>query len=97
MSAIWMTSFFAVLSNLVLMAQLDKIDLILKKKIAERIRKLRQEKGGNQSALAKQTFRDRQTISRWETGRGVSIYTINKLCKEFKISLAEFFDDEVFR
>lgn len=78
------------------MAKLDKTDLLLKKKIAERIRQLREEKKGNQSDFAKQTFRDRQTVSRWETGRGVSIYTINKLCKEFNLSLKDFFDSRIF-
>ncbi|MGN6495638.1 MAG: helix-turn-helix transcriptional regulator [Agriterribacter sp.] len=80
-----------------MMAKLDKTDLILKKKIAERIRQLREEKEGKQSAFAKQTLRDRQTISRWETGRGASIYTINKLCKEFNLSLKDFFDSETFK
>jgi len=78
------------------MPMLDKIDLELKAKIAERIKNLREETGKKQSMFATQHDKDRQTLNRWETGRGATIYTINKLCIEFGITLQEFFDDPIF-
>lgn len=79
------------------MGALDKVDISLKNKISQRIKLLREEKNVNQSTFAKNTLKDRQTVHRWESGRGVSIYTINKLCKEFKITLADFFDHHLFK
>jgi len=97
MSAKWLTLFFLIFPTLHMMAKLDKIDSDLKVKIAQRIKALREESGKTQSIFAKNNLKDRQTLSRWETGRGASIYTINKLCKEFNITISEFFDDPLFK
>jgi transcriptional regulator with XRE-family HTH domain len=83
-------------THLACMPTLDNIDIALKEKIARRIKSLRESSGKKQSAFASDTEKDRQTLSRWETGRGATIYTINKLCKELGISLSQFFDDPIF-
>ncbi len=79
------------------MAKLDSIDLDLKARIAKRIKNLRESTGENQSQFASAYDKDRQTLNRWETGRGATIYTINKFCAELKISLSDFFDDPLFK
>lgn len=79
------------------MAELDKEDLILKNKIAERIQFLRMKTGLSQSDFAKKNEIDRQILNRWESTtnkRGVNIYTINRFCKMINISLADFFQFE---
>ncbi|WP_191967941.1 helix-turn-helix domain-containing protein [Rhizosphaericola mali] len=73
------------------MARLDDIDTELKEKIALRIKALRMSTGKIQSAFAIDAEKDRQTINRWEGGRGISIYSINKFCKDIGIELWEFF------
>lgn len=77
------------------MAELDKEDIILKNKIAERIQVLRTKTGLSQSEFAKKHEIDRQILNRWESTnnkRGVTIYTIKKFCKMINISLQDFFD-----
>lgn len=77
------------------MAELDKEDIILKNKIADRIQSLRIETGLSQSEFAQKHDIDRQIINRWESNtnkRGITIYTINKFCKMIGISLKDFFD-----
>jgi len=76
---------------------LDKSDIALKAKIALRIKKLREATGKNQARFATDADKDRQTFSRWETGRGATIYTVNKICKELNISLSDFFNDPIFK
>lgn len=77
------------------MAELDKEDIKLKNKIAERIQFLRIKTGLSQSDFAKKHDIDRQILNRWESTnnkRGVTIYTINKFCKMIGISISEFFN-----
>jgi DNA-binding XRE family transcriptional regulator len=77
------------------MAELEKEDIILKNKIADRIQSLRIETGLSQSEFAQKHDIDRQIINRWESTtnkRGITIYTINKFCKMIGISLKDFFD-----
>ena len=76
------------------MAELEKEDIILKNKIADRIQSLRIKTGLSQSEFAQKHDIDRQIINRWESNnkRGITIYTINKFCKMIGISLKEFFD-----
>ncbi|WP_133176731.1 helix-turn-helix domain-containing protein [Terrimonas sp.] len=50
------------------MPKLDNIDLVLKEKIARRIKDLRERSGKNQLTFASDAEKDRQTLSRWETG-----------------------------
>lgn len=77
------------------MAELDKEDIILKNKIAERIQLLRIKTGLSQSEFAQKHDIDRQIINRWESNnnkRGVTIYTIKKFCNMLNITLKDFFD-----
>lgn len=79
------------------MAELTKEDTVLKNKIAERIRSLREKTGLSQSDFAKKYDIDRQILNRWESTnnkRGVTIYTIQKFCDMLEITLKEFFDFE---
>lgn len=78
------------------MGALDKTDLALKRKIADRITMLRVQTGKGLSKFAKDTLKDRQSQHRWEKGRGASIYTINKFCLQIGISLRDFWNDAMF-
>lgn len=76
------------------MAELEKEDIILKNKIAERVQSLRIKTGLSQSEFAQKHDIDRQIVNRWESNnkRGITIYTINKFCNMIGISLKDFFD-----
>ena len=76
------------------MAELEKEDIILKNKIADRIQSLRIKTGLSQSEFAQKHDIDRQIVNRWESNnkRGITIYTINKFCNMIGISLKDFFD-----
>ena len=64
-------------------------DEILLKKIALRLKSLREERGISQEQLYNETDIH---IARIETARvNISVSTLSKLCGYFKISLAEFF------
>jgi transcriptional regulator with XRE-family HTH domain len=79
------------------MGKLSKEDIILKNKIAERIKFFRLKTGLSQSEFAQKFDIDRQILSRWESennSRGVTIYTIQKFCSMIGITLREFFDFE---
>jgi transcriptional regulator with XRE-family HTH domain len=75
---------------------LDKIDIELRDKIAARIKELRESSGKSQTEFALELGIDKQTLHRLETGRGATIYSINKFCKARGISLSEFFGEGVF-
>jgi len=77
------------------MRKLDEDDIELKKKIAERIKALRETTGKGPSQFASDTDKDKQSQSRWEK-EGASIFTINKFCKEFNMTIFEFFNDPSF-
>ncbi len=79
------------------MAGLNEEDVVLKNKIAERIKFLRAGTGLSQSEFARKHDLDRQILNRWESinnKRGLTIYTIAKFCDLVGISLKEFFDFE---
>ncbi|MEO5563667.1 MAG: helix-turn-helix transcriptional regulator [Chitinophagaceae bacterium] len=76
---------------------LDKSDIELKKKIALRLKELRESSGKNQTEFAYDLGIDKQTLYRLEKGRGASIYTIYKVCKLRGMSLSQFFDSSVFK
>lgn len=78
------------------MTGLSNYDEDLKRKIAQRIRQLREQTGLSQSEFARENLIDRQTLNRWETGRGVTIYTISKFCSLVKMELKDFFDNAMF-
>lgn len=77
------------------MAALNEEDIILKNRIADRIKFLRAETGMSQSEFAKKHDIDRQILNRWESKnnkRGLTIYTIARFCDFVGISLKDFFD-----
>ena len=76
---------------------LDNIDVELREKIAERIKELRESSGKNQTEFAYDLGIDKQTLYRLETGRGATIYSINKFCKIRGITLSQFFDSPIFK
>ena len=78
-------------------AKLDEQDLQLKDAIAKRITELRKSTGKKQNHFANEFLdTDKQMLQRLESGRGASIYSIQKLCKSLKISLKDFFDSPLF-
>lgn len=76
---------------------LDKIDIELKKKISQRITELRESSGKSQTEFAYLLGIDKQTLHRLESGRGATIYSINKFCKARGITLNHFFDSPIFK
>lgn len=77
------------------MAGLNEEDILLKNKIADRIKFLRANTGLSQSEFSKKYEIDRQILNRWESKnnkRGLTIYTIAKFCDLVGISLKDFFD-----
>lgn len=77
------------------MGSLNEEDILLKNKIADRIKLLRVNSGLSQSEFAKKFEIDRQIVNRWESKnnrRGLTIYTIAKFCDLVEISLKDFFD-----
>ena len=80
------------------MGALNEGDILLKNKIADRIKFLRANTGLSQSEFAKKFEIDRQILNRWESTnnkRGLSIYTIAKFCDFVGVSLKDFFDFDV--
>lgn len=77
-------------------AKLDKTDIGLRSLIAQRFRELRQSFNKTQEQLAHEGGRDKQAYNKNETGKGATIYTINKFCLENGITLKEFFDSPLF-
>lgn len=76
---------------------LDKVDAELRKKIALRIKELRESSGKNQTQFAYELGVDKQSLYRLEKGRGATIYTINRFCKTLGITLGQFFDSSIFK
>lgn len=82
------------------MAKLTTEDIELRTKIKTRINNVLDEKGLKQSKYAFESDTDRQLVNRWVNDndtRGVSIYTINRFCKNIKMTLEEFFNDPLFK
>ncbi|MEG0927527.1 helix-turn-helix transcriptional regulator [Chryseobacterium sp.] len=82
------------------MSSLSKDDIELRNKITQRLIDLRKSTELNQSDFAKLHDIDRQQVNRWESfesERGVTIYTIKKVCTLLKITLQEFFNDPLFK
>lgn len=77
------------------MGKLHESDLVLKKKIAERIKELRKSTGLTTTEFAMSHLKDKQSQHRLESDGG-SIYSIQKFCEEIGISLREFWDDDRF-
>ena len=82
------------------MAKLSEEDKLLRIKIAKRLKKLRSESGNIQSKFATDNEMDRQLLNSWENinnDRGMTIYSINRICKIININLKDFFDDPIFK
>lgn len=81
------------------MGNLRPEDIILRDQIKLRLKELREEASQNKSNLSKDVEIDRQNFQAWEKlniERGMSIYSINRVCKAFKITLKDFFDSDIF-
>jgi len=81
------------------MAKLREEDEILKKKIKLRLSQLREELGESKSNVSKSIEVDRQNFQPWEnlkSDRGITIYSLNRICEALGTTLKDFFDDELF-
>jgi DNA-binding XRE family transcriptional regulator len=81
------------------MGNLRAEDIILRDQIKLRLRELRENKSQNKSNLAKDVEIDRQNFQAWEKldiKRGMSIYSIGRVCNVLGITLKEFFDSDIF-
>jgi transcriptional regulator with XRE-family HTH domain len=76
--------------------ELNKIDKDLKVKIAMRFKELREQSGKSQTGFALSYEKDKQAQHRLESGRGASIYSINRFCIALGIPLISFFDSPIF-
>lgn len=81
------------------MARLRPEDIIFRDKLKQRLANIREGKGGTKSDLSKNIEVDRQNFQPWEdkdAARGISIYSLNRVCKALGISLSDFFNDPIF-
>lgn len=81
------------------MAKLSELDKKLRTKIILRVKELREEYENNQSKFAGELGVDKQLLNNWESlsnNRGISIYSISKICQGLNISLKDFFDSTIF-
>lgn len=81
------------------MAKLTDLDKALRAKIILRVKELRKQYEDNQSKFAGELGLDKQLLNSWESvsnNRGISIYSLNKICKGLNISLKDFFDSPIF-
>ena len=70
----------------------------IKEKIGQRIRALRKELSLSQEALALKAEVDRTYITDVENGhRNVSIEILEKIISALNVSIAMFFDDNIFK
>jgi transcriptional regulator with XRE-family HTH domain len=77
-------------------AKLDHMDLALRTAISKRLKELRVLSGKTQESFAHESGKDKQSYNRNETGKGATIYTVNKFCIETGITLKDFFDSPLF-
>jgi transcriptional regulator with XRE-family HTH domain len=78
-------------------AKLDSTDTELKEKIALRIKELRLSTGKKQNDFATNNLEtDKQMLQRLESGRGATIYSVNRMCLALNITLKDFFDSPLF-
>lgn len=69
----------------------------VKEKVGSRIKAIRELKGMSQKDLAYDADLDRSYIASVESGqRNISIVNIEKIANALKVSLKDFFKDEVF-
>lgn len=82
------------------MGKLRPEDILLREQIKKRITELRESIGQNKSGLSDKIEVDRQNFQPWEKlniSRGPSIYSINRICKAYNISIKDFFDSAIFK
>jgi transcriptional regulator with XRE-family HTH domain len=77
--------------------KLTKEDIKFRDLIAERLREVREKTEMNQTQFSYELGVESQSISRYETGGGASIYVIRRYCRQAGISLKEFFDSPLFK
>jgi transcriptional regulator with XRE-family HTH domain len=77
-------------------AKLDNTDVALRAAISKRLKELRVQSGKTQESFAHGSGKDKQSYNRNETGKGATIYTVNKFCIEHEITLRQFFDSPLF-
>jgi putative transcriptional regulator len=74
---------------------MDKTKSNFLKSLGKRIASLRERSGLNQSELALECEKDRQSINRLEKGNvNPSIYYLHQICKALNVSLTELFDSK---
>lgn len=81
------------------MGNLRAEDIILRDQIKLRLKELREKSSQNKSNLSKDIEIDRQNFQSWEKleiGRGMTIYSISRVCKALGITLKDFFDSDIF-
>jgi DNA-binding XRE family transcriptional regulator len=81
------------------MGNLRPEDIILRDQIKLRLKELREKASQNKSNLSKDVEIDRQNFQAWEKldiKRGMSIYSIGRVCVALGITIKEFFDSDVF-
>lgn len=81
------------------MATLREEDKIIREKIKLRLHELREFYGKTKADASGVIDVDRQNFQEWEkpnTNRGMTIYSINRICKSFGITLKDFFDSPIF-
>ncbi|MCV9926286.1 helix-turn-helix transcriptional regulator [Flavobacterium sp. LS1R49] len=81
------------------MGKLRVEDIILRDQIKLRLKELREKSSQNKSDLSKDVEIDRQNFQAWEKleiDRGMSIYSVSRVCKVLGITLKDFFDSNIF-
>ncbi len=82
------------------MGKLRPEDILLRDQIKKRLKELRENASQNKSGLSNNIEVDRQNFQAWEKldiTRGPSIYSVNRICKAFGITLKDFFDSDIFK
>lgn len=82
------------------MATLREEDIIFRENIKLRLIELRKIYGKTKADTSEAVEVDRQNFQEWEkpnSNRGMTIYSINRICLSFGITLKDFFDSPLFK
>jgi transcriptional regulator with XRE-family HTH domain len=77
--------------------KLNKEDLKFRGEIAARLREIRESTGKNQTEFSYDLGVDSQAVSRYETGKGASVYVIKRYCQLAGLPLKDFFNSPLFK
>jgi transcriptional regulator with XRE-family HTH domain len=77
--------------------KLSKEDLKFRNQIAARLREIREKTGKSQTQFSYELNVDSQSVSRYETGNGASVYVIKRYCKLAGVPLEDFFKSPIFK